>query len=246
MLPPCDRVDSFRIDGGFFRSCLTQSVYRDCKRTKLSQNPHAVHFALRTRISGLHELLAVSHHPHPHTLPIQPHPGPAIQVPPTKAQTPPFCPPPPSQKIANTFGGLATPPGTLHGSLLTKKLQRPSRLHVSASVSSQNSSPMGQPKPASSTSCSTTGASAGAGHASKLGWSPATAAKCSQIQRAVGSVCASPPKWCGSRDWCAWRVAVGRLASCACQPGVTAVVSRGTRVGTVRGGRVRGWAYQCV
>lgn len=48
-------------------------------------------------------------------------------------------------KIARILGGLATPPGTLHGSLVTKKLHRPSRAHASARSSSQNSSPMGVP-----------------------------------------------------------------------------------------------------
>lgn len=68
-----------------------------------------------------------------------------------------FLPGPPNstapQKIAKIFGGLATPPGTLHGSLVMKKLHRPSLAHVSARPSSQNSSPMGVPKPARSTSC---------------------------------------------------------------------------------------------
>lgn len=51
----------------------------------------------------------------------------------------------PPQKIAKMFGGLATPPGTLHGSLATKKLHRPSVAQRSARPSSQNSSPMGHP-----------------------------------------------------------------------------------------------------
>lgn len=40
------------------------------------------------------------------------------------------------QKMAKIFGGLATPPGTLHGSLLTKNDHLFSFLHVSASFSS--------------------------------------------------------------------------------------------------------------
>jgi hypothetical protein len=52
---------------------------------------------------------------------------------------------------------LATPPGTLHGSLVTKKLQRPSALHFTDSASRSKSSPIGQPQPASRTSCMANG-----------------------------------------------------------------------------------------
>ena len=41
----------------------------------------------------------------------------------------------PIYKIATAFGGLATPPGTFNGTLLTKKLHRPSSRHFSASFS---------------------------------------------------------------------------------------------------------------
>jgi hypothetical protein len=47
---------------------------------------------------------------------------------------------------------LATPPGTLHTSLVTKKLHRPTCLQCSASFSKSKSSPIGQPQPARSTS----------------------------------------------------------------------------------------------
>lgn len=42
---------------------------------------------------------------------------------------------------------LATPPGTLHGSLVTKNDHLFSFLHISASFSKSNSSPIGQPQP---------------------------------------------------------------------------------------------------
>lgn len=55
--------------------------------------------------------------------------------------TPHFKP----QNIAKMLGGLATPPGTLQGSLATKKLHLPSARHATARASSQKSSPMGHP-----------------------------------------------------------------------------------------------------
>src|SRR5688572_29998456 len=58
------------------------------------------------------------------------------------------------QKMAKMFGGLATPPSTWQGSLVTKKLHLFSARHFSANFSRWNSSPMGQPHPANNTSCS--------------------------------------------------------------------------------------------
>ena len=102
------------------------------------------------------------------------------------------------QKMAKMLGGLATPPGTQQGSLTTKKLHRFSAAHLSASFSRSNSSPIGQPHPASRTSCKDH--SVGAGQHSRLGWSPATAEKLSQIQRRVDSSCERPANVCG-RFW---------------------------------------------
>jgi hypothetical protein len=59
---------------------------------------------------------------------------------------------PTHQKIAKILGGLATPPGTLQTSLVTKKLHLFSFLQYSANFSKSNSSPIGIPHPANSTS----------------------------------------------------------------------------------------------
>jgi hypothetical protein len=62
------------------------------------------------------------------------------------------CPLPRTQKIAKIFGGLATPPGTLQTTLVTKKLHRFSFLQCSANFSRSKSSPIGIPHPARRTS----------------------------------------------------------------------------------------------
>jgi hypothetical protein len=59
----------------------------------------------------------------------------------------------PIQKMAKIFGGLATPPGTFTTSLVTKKFHLSSFAQCSASFSRSKSSPIGQPQPASRTSC---------------------------------------------------------------------------------------------
>lgn len=108
---------------------------------KMSPAPHTVQFALCTKTSGLvHTMAHRKYYPPAYnTLPSNPYPG-QLTLGSFASRGPP-CP----QKIAKMLGGLATPPGTWHGSLLIKKLHLPSRWHVSASFSSQNSSPMGQP-----------------------------------------------------------------------------------------------------
>jgi hypothetical protein len=57
------------------------------------------------------------------------------------------------QNMAKIFGGLATPPGTLTTSLVTKKLHLFSFAQCSPSFSRSKSSPIGQPQPARRTSC---------------------------------------------------------------------------------------------
>ena len=57
-----------------------------------------------------------------------------------------------TQKIARIFGGEATPPGTLTGSLTTKNSYLPVSLQCFPSASRSKSSPMGMPQPASITS----------------------------------------------------------------------------------------------
>ncbi|QBZ58018.1 hypothetical protein PoMZ_02957 [Pyricularia oryzae] len=111
---------------------------------------------------------------------------------------------------------LATPPVTLHGSLATKKDQRRSFLQCSASLSRSNSSPMGQPQPASRTSCMYQ--SFLEGQHSKLGWSPATALKFSQIQRSTSSDCSTPPNVCGRHARAALISSVDLVASAAVHP----------------------------
>lgn len=97
-------------------------------------------------------------------------------------------------KVVRVIGGgageetyLATPPGTLQGSLETKKDQWPRARHSAARRSRSKSSPIGHPHPPSSTSCSAGSAPApiGNGHRSNDGWSPATAEKFSQIHRST-------------------------------------------------------------
>ncbi len=51
----------------------------------------------------------------------------------------------PIYKIANAFGGLATPPCTFSGALVRKKLYLFSFLHTSANCSRFQSSPIGVP-----------------------------------------------------------------------------------------------------
>lgn len=55
--------------------------------------------------------------------------------------------------MATAFGGLATPPGTLKGTLDKKKLHLPISLHFSASFSRLNNSPISIPHPANNHSC---------------------------------------------------------------------------------------------
>lgn len=114
---------------------------------------------------------------------------------------------------------LATPPGTLHGSLTTKKLHLFSRLHCAASASRSNSSPMGMPQPARRTSCIQCAGSR-CGQHSKDGWSPATAEKLDQTQRRVSSDWATPEKVCGLAARWVVRVSGGREACVAVKPAV--------------------------
>jgi hypothetical protein len=58
-----------------------------------------------------------------------------------------------NQKIANAFGGHATPPRTFSGSLVKKNVHRFEDAQYSASRSRSNSSPISMPKPARRIGC---------------------------------------------------------------------------------------------
>lgn len=96
---------------------------------------------------------------------------------------------------ARAFAVLATPFGMLSGAAENAKLYLRCLWHSSARCSRSSNSIMGQPQPASSTSCRLVPARCLGGHASKALVSPPTTEKDrSQSQRSVLSLPSSPMK----------------------------------------------------